>query len=87
MNDVYYEVENTNTPADGLPNGVTAFDDLDSAIEYAEANGCDLICEVGGSWDEYRKCWFCEEWKSTAELNKNDLCEKCENYLISRGEI
>ena len=87
MNERYYEVENKSTPADALPAGVVGFDDLESAIEYAAANGADLICEIGGSWEEFRKCWFCEEWVPTSELNKNDLCEHCESYLISRGEI
>ena len=66
---------------------VTAHYTMEDAIKYADENGADLICEIGGSWDEFRKCWFCEEWVPTSELNKNDLCDHCENYLISRGEI
>ena len=52
----YYEIE------DKKNGGVVGFETLDNAIEYAEANGADLICEVGGSWDEYKKCWWCGEW-------------------------
>lgn len=65
----------------------TAHDTLDEAITYAESHGCDLIAEIGGSWAEYKKCWFCEEWHDITTLNKNDLCDHCENYLISRGEL
>jgi len=82
---VYYEVENKNAPQDGLPAGVVEFDDLDSAIEYAEKYGADLICEIGGSWDEFRKCWWCGDW--CCDVGKEGLCDHCENYLISRGEI
>lgn len=76
----YYEIEHKN-------GGVIAFDTLEEAIQYAEENGATLICEIGGAWNEFKKCWFCEEWKTTDELNKDNLCDHCENYLISRGEI
>ena len=65
----------------------TAHETLDDAIQYAESHECDLIAEIGGSWTEYKKCWFCGEWVDITTLNKNDLCDHCENYLISRGEI
>ncbi len=81
----YYEVDSTTE--NKLPTCYIEFPDIDSAIEYAEQNGYDLICEIGGNWNEYKKCWFCEEWIDTAELNRDNLCEHCESYLISRGEI
>jgi len=83
----YYEVENKQTNTGGMPAGVVAFDTLEEAIKYADENGADEINEIGGSWDDFRKCWFCCEWVPVCELNKNDLCDHCENYLISRGEI
>lgn len=82
--EIYFEVNSTDN---SKPNCDIEFPDIDSAIEYANANGFDLICEIGGSWDEFKKCWFCEEWKSTSELNRDNLCDHCEAYLISRGEI
>lgn len=77
----YYEIEHKES------GGVIGFEDLENAIEYAESNECGLICEVGGSWTEFKKCWFCGEWVDVTEMNDNDLCNHCENYLISRGEI
>ena len=62
-----------------------AFDTLDEAIAFANENDCTTICEIGGSWDEYEKCWFCQEWR--CDTNTQGLCEHCESYLISRGEI
>lgn len=77
--DRYCEVENKLAPNDGLSNGVIAFDTLEEAIQFAEENNCELICEIGGSWDEFRKCWFCEEWLPTTEFNHGaTVCERCE---------
>lgn len=82
--EIYFEVSTTDN---SKPNCNIEFPDIESAIEFAEKNGFDLICEIGGSWDEFKKCWFCEEWISTSELNRDNLCDHCESYLISRGEI
>ena len=76
----YYEVNCTEE--NRLPACDTEFPDLETAIEYAETHGYDLICEIGGSWDEFKKCWFCEEWKSTSELNRDNLCDHCESYFL-----
>jgi len=67
----YYEVSCGN-------DGVRAFDDLDEATAYADASGYTLISEIGGSWTEYGKCWFCGEWFDVCELNNNDECSRCE---------
>ena len=91
----YYEVYNVthsgDTDADGIDYKgsceAVAFDTLEEATEYADANGNNFIAEIGGSWTEYKKCWFCEEWHDITTLNRNDLCDHCENYLISRGEL
>ena len=79
MQDIYYEIGNDRE--------ILAFDTLEDAIEYASAHGVTLISEIGGSWDDYSKCWFCEEWVPVSEMNRENLCNHCENYLISRGEI
>ena len=75
----YYEVENKRAPQDGLPAGVIAFEDFESAIEYAEQHGCEIISEIGGSWTDFAKCAICGEWVDICELNKNNLCTKCES--------
>lgn len=64
-----------------------AFDTLEEAIEFADANGCELICEMGGSWDEYKKCEFCGEWDLAYTIdNNNGICDYCEMAIYSRGE-
>ena len=83
----YYETIDRQAINDGNAGGLIGFDTLEEAIQYAEENDIEIICEIGGAWDEFKKCWFCGEWKSTDELNNDNLCEHCENYLISRGEI
>jgi hypothetical protein len=87
----YFEVVKRydENPPDGIDyKGLCiACDTFEEATQTADENDADYICEIGGSWDEYKKCWFCGEWVSIDCLNKNDLCDHCENYLISRGEI
>ena len=91
QNDIYYEVVKRydENPLDGIDyKGLCiACDTIEEAIATANEIDATIICEIGGNWEEFEKCWFCEEWVSSSELNKNGLCEKCENYLISRGEI
>ena len=79
MKDIYYEIGNNRE--------ILSFDTLEAAIEYADANDVTLISEIGGAWDDYVKCWFCEEWVPVSETNRENLCNHCESYLISRGEI
>ena len=55
----------------------TAFDTLEEAIEYADKNGCTFIAEIGGNWEEYNKCLFCEEWYPSTEINANGDCQRC----------
>lgn len=79
------------TDADGIDYKgsceIMSFDTLEEAIEYADKNKCTLISEIGGAYDEYVKCWFCNEWVESTTTNSNGLCERCESYLISRGEL
>lgn len=56
---------------------IYAFDTLDEAIEFADENECTLISEIGENWSDYEKCWFCEEWYESTELNKDGVCCRC----------
>ena len=58
-----------------------AHDTLEGAIDFAEKNGVDLICEIGGSWTEYGKCKFCGEWVDITELNEYGDCSRCETAI------
>lgn len=60
--------------------GVYAYshDTLEEAIDFAEKNGVEMICEIGGSWTEYSKCNFCGEWVDITELNEEGDCPRCE---------
>lgn len=62
----------------------TAHATLEEAIEFAEANGIDLICEIGGAYDEYEKCGFCDEWMPSQDLDENGWCEHC-NWYTKHG--
>lgn len=79
MKNNYYEI--------GIKGEIIAFDDLDDAIAFADENDIELISEIGGAYDDYMKCWFCGDWSPVGDMNNNDLCYRCESYLISRGEI
>lgn len=66
---------------------IQAHSTLEEAIEFAEQNNCEIIAEIGGSWDEYQKCWWCEEWVPTTDFNIGcSVCEHCEQAIKSRGE-
>ena len=68
-----------------LPQSITVvFEDFDEAVVYAEEHNIEYITEIGGSWDEVKKCWWCEEWTPSSDMNTNDLCYTCESYLKSR---
>lgn len=91
MNLHYYEVVKRydENPPDGVDykGFCIACDDLDEAIKTADENGATIICECGGNWEEFEKCWFCGEWVPTSEINKDALCWRCELALYSRGEL
>lgn len=55
-----------------------AFDTLEEAIEYADKNYIEKISEIGGNWADYEKCWFCEEWFESTELNEKGTCCRCD---------
>lgn len=83
----YFETYETTRSGDALAeDGIdlkgsctaTAHETLEDAIAYADAHGCTLIAEIGGSWNEYEKCAFCGEWFDSCELNTEGDCERCE---------
>lgn len=64
-----------------------AFDTLDEAIEYADKNSITSITEIGGSWIDYEKCSFCDEWFDSCELNKDGECQNCQQAIKSHGGV
>ena len=80
---VYYET--THYDAGEFPI-TTAHETIETAIEFAEANGINTISEIGGSWDEFQKCEFCGEWMPSQELDKKGWCSDCNWYTtFGRG--
>ena len=74
---VYYEVS--------IGDAVQSFDELEEAIAFADEKGCEEICEIGGSYTDYRKCDFCGEWEDTCNLNEHGDCSRCEAAIMSHG--
>ena len=70
----YYETNHRN-PGDEFET-LTAHDTLEDAITFAEAHAIPTIYEIGGSWDEYGRCWFCGEWYPVIELDR-ETCRGC----------
>ena len=63
-----------------------AHDTLEEAIAFAEANHCKIIAEIGGNWDEYQYCWFCQEWQPTTDFNIGaSVCYRCERAINDHG--
>jgi hypothetical protein len=61
------------------------FDELEDAIEYADANDVTMISQVGGSFTDYEKCAFCGEWVDCYELNEHGDCSRCEQAIKDHG--
>ena len=72
----YYEVYKKPTSEDVFPEA-NAFDTLEEAFEFADANEITFIAEIGGAWDEYGKCATCGEWKLYTDLNVDGICDTC----------
>ena len=70
----YYET--THTDGGEFPI-ITAHDTFEEATAFAEANGIEIVYEIGGNWSEYQRCWFCEEWYETTELIGTGVCARC----------
>ena len=81
----YYEVANKQTPNDGAPQGVTAFDTLEEAIQFADENECEMISEIGGNWTDFQKCWFCGEWFDCCDLIGTGVCDRCAVAIHDHG--
>lgn len=67
----YYEVQCE-------PGVVQSVGTLENAILFADRFGYTKISEIGGNWADYEKCWFCEEWYESTELNSNGVCCRCD---------
>ena len=84
----YYEVVKRDdlAPSDGVDwkGACYACDTFDEAVQIAESVGAELISEIGGSWEEFAKCWFCEEWQPITEINNNGCCDRCARAIWSR---
>ena len=79
---IYYET----TFHDGKTYPITtAHDTLEEAITYADLHGVKLICEIGGSWNEFEKCPICEEWYPSEQIENSGLCTRCHWNGISHG--
>lgn len=50
---------------------------LEEAIAHADKHGYELISEIGGSYTDYGKCWFCGEWYDVNDLIADDTCYRC----------
>lgn len=74
----YYEIS--------LGDHLYSFENLDDAIDFANLNICNMICEIGGSWIDYQQCSLCGEWVDCCELNESCECEYCQQALKSKGE-
>lgn len=85
----YFEVVTRDdmNPADGIDyKGIcAAFDDLGSAIEYAEAVGAACVSEIGGAWDEWEKCTDCGEWFPSVDLDRAGMCAACATVERDHG--
>lgn len=75
---IYYE-----TAKDGE---IQAHNTLEEAMQFADENRCEIICEIGGHWAEWQKCAFCDNWEESVELNAQGYCTYCEQAIKSRGE-
>lgn len=55
---------------------------FDDALEYIEKTSAavDRIEEIGGSWDVFKTCYFCGEWKPVQELDEDGWCDHCKWY-------
>lgn len=80
-----YEIHYTTKDGDAYDEITVA--DFEEAATYAESVNAFMICGTGPDWDDYKKCWFCNEWTPTRNADSETLCNQCESYLISRGEI
>ena len=71
MNDIIFRVD------------LTDFETFEAAEEYANETGAEVIEEIGGARDEFKRCTFCGEWFAESDLNKEGECLWCEQALNS----
>lgn len=61
------------------------FETEEEAMERADEVGTDVITDLE-TGEEWLKCWFCEEWYPSYDIDKQGLCDRCKLALWSRGE-
>lgn len=77
----FFETVHTE-PGQDFPT-ITHHDTFEEAEVFAEAHN---ITEIFGSLDTFVKCWFCGEWITDTEADKEGTCRSCQLALYSRGE-
>lgn len=55
----------------------TCFDTIEEAIAFADKNRLSIIQEIGGNWEQWEKCSFCDEWFPTSDLDAFKRCDRC----------
>ena len=61
--------------------GARLFYNIMDAIQYADENGQNTICELGFDGYTFKKCAFCGEWEDARELNEAGACDRCQRGL------
>lgn len=65
---------------------IAMHDTFDDALEYIYETSAavERIEEIGGSWDVFKKCEFCNDWFTEHELDEDGWCEDC-NWYVKHG--
>lgn len=69
----------------GTPGQLNAFDTFEEAEQFANENGCKLISQCGGAWDDFIKCDLCGEFVPSYEMHNGDECENCFHRGLEHG--
>lgn len=64
---------------------IQSHETLEQAIEFANANNCEIISEIGGNWEEFQKCWFCDDWFISTELIGTGVCARCDRAIADHS--
>lgn len=67
-------------------NIIALHETFDDALEYIAKTSAavDSIEEIGGSWDVFKKCEFCNDWFTENELDDDGWCKDC-NWYVKHG--
>lgn len=69
----------------GTPGQINSFDSFDKAEEFANANGCTVISQCGGAWDDFIKCEYCGEFVPANDMHDAHQCENCYYRGLEHG--